>query len=337
MLGIRSLRSRKADAAIFAIVLISAAAITLPQLLHLVRLAVALRPLPYSERRERIMDYYASLRRVKREVPESERVAVIMARAEELDRSVFVASYLYPRPTFVMLPDQYRNDRSKTRPKTIVRVDSKQPEIVRHLTYGELRREQIGDRQIVRDLRPSPEARSEFIVPLVASIDGPAPHRYTTEAVIVCDRAATVTLTLQPGGETKTLTLAPNAPFVFNDLVDRTFGRMARGWLHVRASAPVRAGFWFVNHGLALATPLPLFDAAPSLPQRVEGGERLWIVNTDEAATVRVNGAPLLLDANALWSGASPATNIIEGDARVIAFTSTRIRSGATEFHWPSR
>ncbi|HVR39629.1 MAG TPA: hypothetical protein VMU84_11080 [Thermoanaerobaculia bacterium] len=82
-------------------------------------------------------------------------------------------------------------------------MDSTQPELLRNVTYTELRREEIGAKFIVRGAIPSATAHREFIVPFVAAADGAGFDRYTTEGVIVAESAGDVDFTLYPSGLTK--------------------------------------------------------------------------------------------------------------------------------------
>ena len=333
----RSFRSPKPETLLFAAVLVSAAAFSFPELWRLLRTARDLAPLPYAERRERLMDYYSSLRHAKRQLAEGERVAIVMMRDDELGRGVFSHYYLYPRPSRLFYGlDGYRRTLVPPPAKTLLRVDARRGEMVRVMSYAEIRREAINGRPIVRDPQPSNEALGGFVVPLVASVDGAPPDSYTTEAVLVAEEAAQVTFTLFPGGQQRTFALERHQPLRFTDVVDDSFGVMTQGWLRVTSSAPLRAGFWFVNRGAGKAVPLPATNRLPLMPLRLPGGERLWLLNTaDRAAAVRINGAAVTLPPRGLWTGPSAPENTIEGEGAIFPFTSTKLRDGNTAFFWP--
>lgn len=334
MAGTRSFRWPKPETLIVAALLVSAAAFSFPELGRLTRLAWDLAPLPYAERRERLMDYYASMRAARRQLPESERVAIVLARPEELGRGVFIHYYLYPRPARLYQGlEDYRRTLDPPPEKTLLYVDGRRPEIARLMSYGEIRREQRGD-AIVRDPRPSAEAHRAFLVPLVASVDGAPPDSYTTEALLMSDVPGEITLTLMPAGQRKTFAI--DRPLRFVDLVDQSFGTMTQGWLRVTSSVPVRSAFWFVNRGARKAAPLPSIERLPPLPLRVRGGERLWVLNAgDHPAVVDVNGTAVTLEPHGLWSGPASPENTIAGEAPVFAFASTKLRDGNTAFFWP--
>ena len=279
-----------ANAIVFVSVLVS----VLPSLVPLLRRAIVLAPLTVEERRARLMgDFYTSLQTIPRDRP----VAILLLGRDALDRGVFVNYFLYPTPARV------HQDRLPTHaPASVVAVAREGP--VR--------------RTVVAHPRPSTLIEGEAFVPFVASVFGA--DSYATEGVIEGAGDASVTLTLMPFGATKTVT----GRHVFSDVVQELLGRRETGWLRIRATKPVRAGFWLVARADAIATPIPLFTHVPPSPQTIRGGERLWLLNTSaNAVTPRVNGREESLPPFVLRAVRAEPVNVVEGEA--FAFTSARM------------
>lgn len=306
-----------------------AAWLTLPALWRLTAQAVTLSREPYEERRAILHSraFHDSVRTVVRAVPEDEPVALILGPGKrDIDVAVFVNYELYPRPVKLYYgTSAYALDPEP--PKRIVLIDDDRASRVKLVDFATARQELARDRFIARGAATSVEAR-EFIVPFVGSTQ--SLESYMTEAVLATRERGTVTLRVEPGGITRTfgidrvVRLADVAPDV------------GTGWMRITSNVPLRAGVWFVNRTRPHAAPLPLLTAMPPLPQRLRGGETLWLLNTaDVAANVRVNGAPRTLAPHALERAQAAADNVIDGDGSVFAFTSQKEKDGATTFFWP--
>jgi hypothetical protein len=257
--------------------------------------------------------------------------------------AVFANYYLYPHRTrFYPSLDDYRRTvlDDPAQAKRLVRVDASRTAEARLMTYLGIREEELAETPVVRDPKPSAEAHRELIVPIAVAIDGQPGNAYLTEGVIVSDVDTAVTLTFFPGGASKTFALRAREPLVLRDVVYTITSRLDAGWLRLTAPVPVRAGFWFVNRGAKHAVPLPLFERLPASPQRVAGGEKLWILNpADHAIDVDVSGTRQRIEPHALATfGAAPqssiAPNSIVGDQPFLAF-STRKENGREIFQWP--
>jgi hypothetical protein len=188
-------------------------------------------------------------------------------------------------------------------------------------------------RTIVKEPQASSEAHREFIVPIVAALQGG--DGYATEAIVEAEHDTRVTFTLMPSGAMKTHAVRAREPLILNDVVHESFGVMTTGWLRVRSEQPVRAAFWFVNRGRAVAASVPVITEVPSLPQRIAGGEKLWVLNPWPGATkVRVNGREVVIEGGALRQFGTEAMNEVEG--AVVAFTSMKMPDGNTVFGTPA-
>src|ERR1051325_7825152 len=126
---------------VLAVLLASAIVVTLPRLWREARYTHEMRGLTLEQRRERMMgSFYASIRRVDRELPREEPLALVLRRPADLDLAIFFNYYTYPRRTHIYhsLGD-YAIDTSPKRPKTIIRIADE----VRVASYEELRAERI--------------------------------------------------------------------------------------------------------------------------------------------------------------------------------------------------
>ncbi len=110
----------------------------LPDLFRNTTVALQLRKMTDSEKRNTVIGlYYEPLHSIRDGIPEDERVAIVMA-ASPLDRDVgvFVNYYLYPRPSmFYRGIEAYLENRyegsvpDRTRPETVILIDhSESPE-----------------------------------------------------------------------------------------------------------------------------------------------------------------------------------------------------------------
>lgn len=293
-------------------VFLGAALFSLPGAVRLVHRAIELAPLPYEQRRERELgEFYPSLRTHERTLPPGD-VNVLLVGENAIDRGIFINYYLYPRASHLFFGEMPADT-------------PRRPLLVTEAT-GAVRK------TIVREPRATSAAQREMLVPIVTALQGS--DGYATEAVFVSDREARVSLTLMPSGATKTFDLRARLPLVFNDLVFESFGVTATGWLRVQATSPVRAGFWFVNRGKAVAAPVPLATPSPGM-HRVAGGEKLWVLNPSAGAiTARVNGANETIEANALRVFGAQAMNEVESTQPLVAFTTAKQTNGNTSFTW---
>jgi hypothetical protein len=320
-----------------ALLFLSFAVTTLPRLVALVNNARTLLPLEYEARREVQMGpWYASVQSLRRELPPRERVALI-AGPRDVESAVFANYYLYPLPTRLFVGrDNYRNATpDPARPKTIVAVSADR---VARTTYDVLRDRDLraGHRVVVAPALSEP--RTTFILPIAASLDGPAPETFVIEATIANPHPApaAVQVTFWPKGEVRSITIAPGATATYYDFVHQLFGVLDRGWMQVDSTLPLRAAFYFANRGHGDATLLPdvTGPAAGIMPAPIYRDTKLFVINPGATPVTAVVGDvsyPLVPHAFVSW----PVTNIppVRGD--VYAFAATRELNGRTNFLWP--
>jgi hypothetical protein len=301
---------------VWPLLFLSAAAFTAPGLARIIRQTIELAPLAMDERRARILgDDYRATRELARVLPENDNIALFTADyGGPVDRAIFVNYYLFPRATKI-----YVKQLVTLAPRTTIVVPRSGP--------------------IRRTFNPDPKPYSapmtDFIVPFAAAVDALDP--YTTEMVIEAERPTRVTLTLMPSAAAKTHAIAPGRPLILGDVVFQSLGTKGIAWLRVHADAPVRAGVWFVNRGGAQSWPIALLTDLPPLPQRIAGGEKLWVINTADAdVPLRVNGYDESLRPREIRSYGAQPVNTIEGNAPVFAFATQKIvETGNTRFLWP--
>jgi hypothetical protein len=296
------------------VVFLAAVLFSLPGSVRLVRTMLELAPLAYEQRRARVLtELYPSLRANERALPPGD-VSVLLLGPHAIDRGVFINYHLYPRASHLYFD-------------SIPAGAPRRPLLVTE-AYAPVRR------TIVKDLRPSPAAHRELLVPLVAAIQGG--DGYATEGIFEAARDTRVTLTLMPSGATRTYDVRANEPLILGDLVYDGFGATTTGWLRVRSDEPVRAAFWLVNRARAIGAPVALVTRMPPLPQRFAGGEKLWILNPGTAAvTARVNGRDEPIAAGALRVFAGGELLEVDAGQPLLSFTSTKTRDGNTSFLWP--
>jgi hypothetical protein len=305
--------------------------------LRLTRETVALARLPYEARRAQINGpFWRSIAEVRRRMPGNEPVRVMLRRGHDFDRAVFLTYYLYPRVTryFVSL-DHYRGTAPAPPETPIAYIDVERVDAVRVMTYPEIRAEQLRETPFPLPPLSDVEAR-ELIVPFAASFDGAPPDAYMTQAVFVSASNGMLTLTLEPDGRAWITPLRAGEPLVLRDLVYDAYRVLTSGWIRVTATVPVRAGASLVNHGRNRITPIKIFGAVPPLPRRVAGGDKLWLLNANQhESSVVVNGTRVTLPPYALQSIPSAPLNEIDGNGRVLPFTSRKLPDGNTRFVWP--
>ncbi|PYQ31067.1 MAG: hypothetical protein DMF56_03955 [Acidobacteria bacterium] len=74
---------------------------------QLVRDSLALLPLRYEERRERVLGGdYVVMQRLASEIPRDASVTIVLRRPRDIDRGIFLNYYLYPRATHFTEPSR---------------------------------------------------------------------------------------------------------------------------------------------------------------------------------------------------------------------------------------
>ena len=325
--------------AVVGILLAAALWTSLPRMTRLVRETIALAPLSYEARRERLFGaYYTSILRIRSQLRAGEPVGLAPRADRDVNGVMFANYYLYPRITrFYWNLDDYRKTvfSDPAQPKKLVRMDLGRGPEARLMTYLDVRAEEIAETPVVRNPKPGAAAFREFVVPIALAIDGQPGSAWLTEGVIVADAGATATITFFPRGDSKTFALRAHQPLLLGDAVYAVASRLDVGWLRVTATSPVRASFWFVNRHLKHAVALPLYDAMPLFPQRVASGEKLYVLNpANDAVDVAVNGERHAVSAHALATFASAAQNEVTASQPVLAF-SGRKENGREVFDWP--
>ena len=321
------------------LLLLSLAATTLPRLLALSRNAGTLVALPYESRRERQMgSWYLSIQSLRKALPKKGQVALI-APPRDAGPTVFANYYLYPIRTRAFAGrDDYRNAApDPTRPKTIVAITAEGAE---RTTYDILRdRDLRAGRRVVAAPQLS-EPATGFVLPIAASLDGPAPETFVIEATIMNlnREPAAARVTFWPKGAVRTLTIAPGATASYYDFVYQLFGAMERGWMRVDSTQPLRAAFYFANPGRADATRLPNVLRPGT---RVASGPlyrdtKLYLLNfSDSVAFTTVGAETIPILPHALVSRSITSIPAIGGN--VYAFVTTRELNGKTDFLWPAQ
>ncbi|HEX9502365.1 MAG TPA: hypothetical protein VGA10_12000, partial [Thermoanaerobaculia bacterium] len=187
----------------FVVLLASVVVPTLPRLVELLKVARKLRPLSTHARREAVLgDFYRGVEQLRREVMPGERLALVRLATTD---SVFVNYYLYPQPmrTYWNRWAYALSDPNK-RPERIVQIDGGAPRIV---TYADLRDAELRHSRVVQVGQLPPRTMTSFAIPMVTSIDGPPADSYTTEGALSADDEAHVTLTMQPAGIVRIITV----------------------------------------------------------------------------------------------------------------------------------
>jgi hypothetical protein len=305
---------------------------TATALLHMSGTAASLRRMPLGERRARVVgETYRATMEVVRSVAPDEPLA-LMPRSDRIDErnaAVFFNYYAYARrtSTYVTL-SQYAI--ATDRPKQIVGFRGGP-----HLTtYAALRAESMSATTVVRDMRASAEARREFVVPFVASSDGPPPDTYAVEAVFEADGRANVDATLNPAGKTRRFVV--DRRLIIRDLCYEASGDMGLGWMRVRSDVPVRAAFWLVNRGTGASTPIKIVEALPPLPLRFPSrpDASLWLLNfDDESLYVLASGVGARIPPRAIIR--MGAKELVESPRPLFAFLAAKKERGGTELIWP--
>lgn len=320
-----------------ALLFLSLAASTLPRLIAIVNNARALLPLPYEARRERQMGpWYASIEKLRAELPKKEQVALI-APPRDLDSAIFANYYLYPIRTRLFAGhNAYRNAApDRMRPAVVVAVNAAHAE---RTEYDILRdRDLAAGHRIVAAPELS-DPTTTFVLPLAASLDGPSPDTFLVEATLANPNAAPVEVrvTFWPKGLMRTILIPPGTTTTYYDFIYQLFGIMNRGWMRVESSQPLRTAFYFANRGRGDATRLPnaIREATRLAPVPLNRDAKLFVINPKETrATMILNGESISLDPHAFISRPIASLPVISGD--VYAFVTARELNGRTNFLWP--
>lgn len=307
-------------------------------LFRITRDAWQLRKLSRNARRERVFPaLFATIHQIGRDLPSPQTVPIMMRTPRDVDGAVFLTYYLYPRPTkYYWSLDQYRFEAQRPLETLIAYADLSRVDAARVMTYAQIRDEQI------RDTAPLAEPLSvgvsqDFIVPFVAAVDGAPGDGYMTQADFLPASDGSLSLTLEPAGKTASIPLHAHQRVAMRDVVYESFGVLTSGWLHVKATTPVHAGAWLINRGRRNHVGVPVFSAFPVMPQHLAAGDRLWVLNAEDAETsVVLNRTRVKIPPRGLVSFYSaPQTNEVAGAAHVLAFTSRKLPDGNTHFDWP--
>jgi hypothetical protein len=314
--------------AFFVVLLASVIVPAFPRLVDLLRLSRTLKPLTMHARREAVMgDFYRGIEQLRREVHPSERIALVRLATAN---SLFVNYYLYPQPTRTYWTRwAYILGDPNKRPKRIVQIDAGMPRIV---SYAELRSADLRHSRVVRIGELPAPTMTSFAIPIVTSIDGPPADSYTIEGAISSDEEANVTLTLQPAGVTRNMTIRGTRAFY--DLVYECFNRIEfAAWVQVTSDRPIRAAFWLVNRRAKTAALLRLVEGPIKKPAAfAANASNLWLLNASEDyLLVHVGSRDALVPPRTLMGVA--ATGTVSG--RVYAFLATKLPNGDTHFTWP--
>lgn len=331
----RSLIPRVAGALLF----LSLVATTLPRLIALVENARTLMPLSYEGRRERQMGaWYASIQKLRRELPANEPVALITTQ-RDIDSAVFANYYLFPIHTKLFIGrDNYRNAANDpTLPKTIVYVTADHAE---RTTYDVLRDRDLRAGTRVVSAPKLSEPLTTFILPIAGSLDGPAPETFVIEATLVNSgpSPAEVRMTFWPKGTVRTITIAPGVTASYYDFVYQLFGVLDRGWMQIDTAQPLRAAFYFANRGRGDATLLPNAGSAATniAAAPLHRDTKLFVINPSErTATAVIADKSIPIAPHAFVSWPVTAVPRVRGD--VYAFVTTRELNGKTDFLWPAK
>lgn len=314
--------------AFYVVLLASVIVPAFPRVVALLKDARKLKPLSMHARREAVMgDFYRGVEKLQREVLPGERLALVRNATAD---SLFVNYYLYPQPTRTYLSRwAYVLIDPNKRPKRIVQVGGGEPRIV---TYAELRDAELRHSRVVHVRELPPRKMTSFAIPMVTSIDGPPADSYTIEGALSSDDEAHVTLTMQPAGIVRKITI--RGQHAFYDLVYECFDRIEfAAWVQVSSDRPIRAAFWLVNRRAKTAAPLRLVDGSIQKPAAFPvNSSNLWLLNLSaEYALVHMGPKDALVPPRTLMGVA--ATGTVSG--RIYAFLATKLPNGDTHFTWP--
>lgn len=342
--GVADGRLSAPAAVAYAVLFLSLAIGTVPRLLTITREAIGLRRLAYKERRARVNgELYIAVREIASTMAPQEPVAVVQHPAPKNTGLAMLADYyFYPRRVKLYSTSRaYEADKSPARPVTIGYIDIAGSPVLRRSTYAEIRAHEIGSEFVVHSLVPDHVAQS-FIVPMMASGEGPPPDVYTTEGVAENSgpSEAHVTFEMFPSGSRADVVLQPGERRTWNDAAYQLFGSVDVGWMRVTADHPIRSQFWFVNRGRSSAAVLQAVDRVSENATTLAAPERgkLWIVNpNDRALSFTFNGERRGAGALTLTGIPASGTVRVEGDGPLFAYVSWRDKNGDTHFVWPEK
>ncbi len=317
---------------LYAALFLSLAWTTAPALLGLAREAIGLRSLSLHDRRAKLMaPFYESAVKTDGVISKDEPVALVLRKEEDLNPAIFFNYYAYPRTTRIFR-DLRAYREAKERPRQIVRVAGD----VRPMTYEQVRAQEIG-REFFSPLTLPAETTRNAIVPIVASVDGPPPDNYRTEAAIenASDVPVRVGFELFPWNRIAPVVLEPGERRTWNDFVYVVFDLREQGWLRLTADGPVRARFWFVNRGRRDVVELPFVEVTRRATLDSPPGAKLWMLNpNDSAIGVEINGVGHLVKARD-WSWIPREGHLTLDSAEpFVAYVSWRDRDGRSRFTW---
>lgn len=338
-----STQTRRIVPGVAAILFASCAWTTLPQLVEIVRSAAGLTGKTLHQRRTEIFKQSYLFARVLRDsnVPvEPVALVPVDARPENVDLTVFCNYYLFPRES--RLAYGYAGYRTlPALPRTVVRIDASAPEQYKLTSFDGLRDEFLRKGPVTWRLPLTAiETRGSFVVPLVGSVDGPAPQTFVTEAAFHNPGGdpVAVRLDLYPHGKSKELALTAGQTIRAYDLVAEHFGARGLGWLRVTTSAPINARFWLVNRGPDVASLVPSVTDPTSIHASIDAhpGSKLWLLNaSDTDAQIVVSGQTHWVPARAIESRNVDGPVTVRSTAAVFPFASRLERNGQTTFVWP--
>jgi hypothetical protein len=325
----------------YAALFVSLAFTTLRGLVAMTGRAFSLQQLPYRQRRTIVNgSLYVATRAVRATVSDQQPLALIVnPDSKNIGLAILADYYLYPHPVKLYFRRSiYDADKSPTRPVAIAYVDIAHSPELRRATYAQIRATELGESFVVRDLAPNAEAES-FIVPLVASADGPPPDVYTTEGVVENDGvlATRVAFEMFPSRRRREITLQPRQRLRWNDVLGQLFGADGVGWMSVHAERPIRFQFWFVNQGRKQATALAPFASGTQRASVIAPrGAKLWILNPNERDFwITVNGERRGVPFFSLTGEPAFGTMNVSSELPIVPYVSWRDSTGRTLFRWP--
>ncbi|MCA1733848.1 MAG: hypothetical protein LC732_09620, partial [Acidobacteria bacterium] len=150
--GVRKAWSQLVFAGLIAMAGISGGIASAPDLVAHVRRAAELRPLSVWRRREVLFGpYYASLRAIRRTLPETASIAIVVADESDFVSGIFANTYLYPRSSILYASfsdwETHRIEgavRFRPRPMTIVWLNDDVTQEARIMTPDAIRQELAG-------------------------------------------------------------------------------------------------------------------------------------------------------------------------------------------------
>jgi hypothetical protein len=275
------------------------------------------------------------LRRLARSIRPGETVALLPRQAVDAPAVAFFNYYAYPQHTRLFYDlRSYRE--TSGRPRRIIRFDLERSPHPRELTYEEVRAEVIGDDR-VSSLQPPALTVTGGIVPTVASVGGPWPDDFRTEAVVVnaSPSPVRVTFELLPRRQKVDVLLRPHQEMKWNDFVYEVFDRRDQGWMRFNCDGPVRARFWFVDRGRRQALEVPLSAPATRVHFNAPPEAKLWFLNPNERPiAIMVNDARHQVPALSWGTIRVTGSHLLTSEDPFVAYISWRDGEGKTRVVW---